>query len=412
MSCLLLLSLTMCNEQTKKLSELVKFSKNDPFTASVSASHFYGIDAKQDNVVEGDNGTIIVFPRGCFKNTKGEIVEGNVKIELSESLSLDEMILSNLTTQSNGQPLETDGMIYFNATLNGEQLTVNKDNPVHIEIPTKEKKPGMMAYKGIRDEKGNMNWVDPKALDTFLVPIDFSLLDFLPEGFYTAVEHGMPYKNHQTANKELADSLYYSLSVTNGSELVKGLVNTDLNEPYYNKHNQVVKGKYTKQSFNVKPQLPDTLMRDSSNATDTCKYCGIDPAMIKAIKSGKYQHTLIATREFEIRLKVIFKTCHKDVLEVYAKNTGKNMYELDSMAEKLVHDNRYSHDFTRFYEQHLTNVKNADKYASLLEGYYEKQLRRIHEKLESAKEKWVKQLDKKNREAEKDADEYLSLIHI
>lgn len=92
-----------------------------------------------DNVVEGEKGSIIICPKGCFVDRNGKIVEKNIDIEIAEALSLEDMLLSNLTTTSDGQLLETDGMIYFNATSDGEQLYINKENPIHIEIPTHQK---------------------------------------------------------------------------------------------------------------------------------------------------------------------------------------------------------------------------------------------------------------------------------
>ncbi len=278
---LVALFFTQCNTASVKIAETVKFQSTDPFKSSMAASDYFDIDSKQDTVVEGTNGTIIVCPAGCFKNAKGEIVKDNVKIELAEALTLDEMILANLTTTSNGEQLETDGMIYFNATSNGEQLSINKDIPVHIEIPTKEKKHGMMAYKGLRDSSGKMNWVNPQKLDNYLTTVNLDLLDFLPDGFAAAVEKGMPYKKYTTATKKLTDSLYYSLAVSNGSELTKDLVNTNLNEPYYNKQKQVIDGKYSKESYQTKES---TITSDSIRHNTRQENCGIDPASIKVLQ--------------------------------------------------------------------------------------------------------------------------------
>lgn len=407
------LTLTNCNSDTKSkttssIASIQKFQDSDPFKTSIATSQYFKFESKRDNVIKGKNGTIIVCPKGCFKNSKGEIVEDNIKVELSEALTLDEMIVSNLTTVSNGNPLETDGMIYFNATLNGEQLVINKDNPIHIEIPTKQKKQGMSAYKGIRDANGNMNWVEPKPLlENYLIPVDLNLLDLLPEGFQSEVEKGMPYKKYATATKELTDSLYYILSVSNGSELVKDFVNTNLNEPYYNKNKKVINGKYTKQSYQV---ITDTSRIISDSAAVSKTNCGIDPAIIKVLKSKKYQNTLISTKEFEARIKVIFKTCNNSVLEIYTKNIGRNLYELDSLAEIAVMETKYSHDFHNFYLQKLTNVKGSEKYSELLKGYYDKQLAKIKSDLETAKEKVVGRLNKKNEEAEKVTDDYRKLL--
>ncbi|MEO8146987.1 MAG: c-type cytochrome [Bacteroidia bacterium] len=399
----LMLILTNCNNNKTSLTDTVKLQPNDPFKNTIVPSESFDIDAKKDNVVEGNNGTVLVFPKGCFKNSKGEIVEENVKVELSEALTLDQMILSNLTTTSNGKQLETDGMIYFNATANGAQLSINKDIPIHIEIPTNEKKPGMMAYKGVRDEKGNMNWMEPKELDNFLVPVDINLLDFLPEGFQNEVDKGMPFKNHKIATEELTDSLYYSLAVSQIQ--AKQQQATNYNEPYYNKNKKIVNGKYTKESFVVIKS--DTAICDTTGSIDPH---GIDPAVIKVIKSEKYQNTLIATREFEARLKVIFKTCNKAVLETYINNLNKNLYELDSMAAKLMHGDKCADDFYQFSQQRLTNVKEANKYSALLKGYYEKQLSKVKAELEKNSDKVRKALNKKNEAFDKVADDYKKLL--
>ncbi|HTB52212.1 MAG TPA: hypothetical protein VK718_05485 [Ferruginibacter sp.] len=394
------------NKTSNNTDTTLKYQSADPFKNSMAQSRFFTIDSKQDNVVEGDAGTIVVCPKGCFKSSKGEIVSDSVTIELAEALSLGEMILSNLTTTSGGNQLQTDGMIYFNAASHGEQLVINKDNPIHIEIPTKEKIPGMMAYKGIRDAKGNMNWINPKILDNYLVPIDLDQLDFLPEGFQAAVEEGMPYKGHVAATTTLTDSLYYSLSVSNGVDYMNGMEDVHLNEPYYNDSAVVVNGKYTRRSFETDHHAASV----KSDSAETKNNWGIDPAIIKLIKSKKYQHTLIATKEFEKRLQVIFKTCNNTVLEIYTKNTGKNLYELDSLAAIATKGTSYENDFHDFYLQKLTNVKGADKYAELLSNYYTKQLAKIRADLQAAKEKVVKELNKKNKEMQQITDNYRKLL--
>ncbi|HBS86724.1 MAG: hypothetical protein A2W91_11900 [Bacteroidetes bacterium GWF2_38_335] len=412
---LLIVTLTQCNENDESLTDTVKFSENDPFKSTITPSQNFEIDPNQDNVVEGNNGTTIVCPKGCFLNSNGEEVTENVKIELAEALSLQDMILSNLTTTSDGKPLETDGMIYLNATSNGKQLKINKAKPVYIEIPTPARKPDMKAYKGVRDENGNMNWIEPKKIEQFLIPVDLDLLDFLPEGFQAEVDKGMPYKSYKVSTQSLTDSLYYSLSVSDGRELIKGFEKTDYNEPLYNLKSKVVNGKYTEESYESegpKPvpspfQVEDTLPLVDSVFVGNC---GIDPAIIKVIKSKKYQNTLISTREFETRLQVIFKTCRNDILEIYIRNINKNLYELDSMVYSLLDGNQYYEAFYNFSQQRLTNVKGADRYAKLLKGYYNKELKKVKSELEKNKKKLIVSLQKENAEVKKLADNYRGLL--
>jgi hypothetical protein len=391
----------------KSTSDVVKMSSSDPFKNTISETQFFEIDTKADNVVEGDRGVIIICPKGSFVDGAGNIVEGNVKLELAEGVGIEDMILSNLTTTSNGKLLETGGMIYFNATHDGEQLYVNKAIPVHFEIPTPERKPGMMAYKGIRDENGNMNWVDPKPLDNYLKTVDMTSLDFLPAGFEQAVQKGLPFRKHKTLSQSLVDSLYYSLSVSNGEDLTRGLVDTNVNEPYYNKDSKEVGKRYTKESYQTNGDST------KGEVSEVYKLCGVMPSAIKIIRSREYQNTFIATKEFESRMQAIFSSCEISILELYVTNLDKNLFELDSLAaiecDKKKHP-MAQHAFTTFFEQHLTNVRQADKIALLLKGYYETQIKKVTAELEKNKELVLKELEKRNAAAQKLIDKYRKLL--
>ena len=407
-----LLLFTRCNN-SNIASAVVKtsMSATDPFKASAPPLQHFSINAAQDNVVEGTGGTVAVFPKGCFKNSKGNVVTGNVKVELTEALTAADMVLANLTTTADGHPLVTGGMLWFNATLNGEQLTVDAANPVYFEVPTQQELPGMMAYKGTRDAQGNMNWSDPRPMQHFLVTVDQDLLDFLPANFMKAVETGMPYKNHRTATTQLADSLYYLMSVMDGRELVRGFISTHYNEPYYNMGASVEHGNYTRQSYRT-DRNADTGTLDQ--VPDQMK---IDPASIKVLKSARYAHTFIATREFETRLQAIFKTCDQRILDMYATHLDKNLYELDSTAvQMLEQEHTWDADhsiatFKAFAEQRLTNVKDAGRYAAALTGYYESRLKKEKDALEAGKQRMITALQQKNAAAQQLADNYCNLLY-
>lgn len=109
--------------------------KDDPFKNSMVPGEFFDIDAKTDNTVEGKNGTVLFLPKGCFKNKNGKTVEENVRIELKEALSTSDMLLSNLTTIADGKLLASGGMIYLNATADGEELSINKEKPDPYRYP-------------------------------------------------------------------------------------------------------------------------------------------------------------------------------------------------------------------------------------------------------------------------------------
>lgn len=253
--------------------QLPKITKN---------SQFFEINTSKDTVIVGDKGTKIVIPKNTFINTQGELISGYIKLELSEALKINDMILSNLTTTSNGELLETDGMIFINAMSNGEILRINKKKSLYIEIPTQKKIKNMQVYKGVIGDSGDINWVSPKKLEQYLIPIDIDLLNFLPKGLeQEAINYLSFYKNK--INKKVIDSLYYSLSL------------------------------------GVEPN------RD----------CGLN-SQIQTIESTKFNNTLIATKEFEERLQFIHEICSDEIVQLYVDNLNINLWRIDSLVvEKL-----------------------------------------------------------------------------
>ena len=187
---LFLMLFSMSCKQNKAV-ETIKMSANDPFKSTMVESQFFEIHGNEDNVIEGEKGTIVVMPKGCFKDNDGNVVTSDIKIELAEALSQSDILLSNLNTTANGKLLETDGMLYFNATSNGKQLIINTKMPIRIEMPTDKKKPNMKAYTGTRDKNGNMNWSNPQEIINYLTTVDINTLNFLPNGFQTIVEQSL-----------------------------------------------------------------------------------------------------------------------------------------------------------------------------------------------------------------------------
>lgn len=404
---MLMAFITHCNK--RDINSVVKFYTNDPFKSTIVPSQRFEIDSRLDNVVEGESGIIVILPKGCFRKANGDHVEEPVSIELSEALTVEDMVLSNLTTTSHGKLLETGGMVYFNATSNGEQLVISKDNPIQIEIPTRDRKAGMKAYKGIRDENGNMNWIEPREIDDYLLTVDMKSLDFLPEGFRYAVAQGMPFRRHKEVTNALTDSLYYTLALPEYDVSLNNDKLDDYNEPYYNSTKEVKRRKYTKNSFSQR-------RTDSSAAVDIAplRYdCGVNPATIKTIRSKKYHNTFIATREFEARLQAIFLHGDNSILEIYINNLDKDLYVVDSIAA-LRSDAKglymCFHALDDFSKKRQTNVKNADKYAKLLKGYYQKQLAQVLSELEKDKQKAIKAIGRKNKEEEKIVNDYKKML--
>ncbi|MDC9722478.1 MAG: hypothetical protein PSN34_06855 [Urechidicola sp.] len=344
-----------------------KITSTDLFNNTIVKSQFFDINPKKDTIVIGQQGTKIVIPENAFLDSDGNIVSENIEFELSEAFKIEDMILSNLTTSSNGKLLETDGMIFTNATSSGKNLTINKKSPLYIEIPTQKRKSNMMLYDGVRDSLGNMNWINPKKFEQYLIPIDLELLDFLPDGFKTVAKNYLDYYQLNSDKKDI-DSLYYNLP--------------------------------------LKGKTPYLFIENLGGGITGEGTYGVNPSSIETIKSKEFNNTFIATKEFEERLNFIHKTCENYILDLYINNLKKNLWEIDSLViesykEQLVPEidsmywkrnyGGYEIDvmlydtigyvdfwfvkkFREFKNQRLTNVEHKNPYINQLKEFYNKQL--------------------------------------
>lgn len=397
-----------CNSSHHKepKSLTTKFTATEPFASSMVASEFFEINTAKDNVVASSKGMHIAIPENCFHDAKGKTATGNVKIELAEAPDLSSMILSNLTTTSNGKPLITDGMFYFNATTSGgEQLFIDENNPVYVEIPAANREEGMMIYQGERDTDGNMNWVDPKKPENFLIPIDLDQLDFYPEGFEEEVDAGLPFANHAIATPILIDSLYNSMQTFHLTDFSEQERLLKINEAYYEQQESKDSNALLRENSGR-----DTLPSSSSNAADSSsKPCGIEPARISVLKKPAFQNTIISTREFETRLKTIFKTCDASVLDLYVDNPDKNLWEIDEMAAAKTASTPYAAAFKRFADEKLTTIKHEKPFQSL-SNYYHDELQKLKNTLNDLQARADKQLKKNNKLTEQIVAEYKEVL--
>jgi hypothetical protein len=375
----LLFSLVSCNFDKAPIREAIEFAKageSDPFKGSMVESQYFEVDPKQDNVVEGKDGTVIFIPQGAFIDKYGNTVMKKVSFELAQPSSLSEMLLSNYTTTANGVPHQSEAMLYVSANIDGQPVFINPDNPLYAEVASDAGRDGMQLYRGDRTFDGKMNWTDSEPLERWLSTVDLELLSFYPPGFEKQVESGMPFRHYREATKSLKDSLYYSM--TNQNEDLHSEETDRGSSQYY--HGQ-----------------------------DT--HCSIiNPASIKVLKQQKFQNTLIATKAFEKRLQVIFGTCNQKILDLYIHNIDKNLWEIDSMVASMLGPShiRYK-DFMNFYEEKLTKVQNSPVSQSL-SVYYSKQLKKVEKDLYKARKEYEALLQKKEREAEKKRKEYQDLL--
>jgi len=188
------LFLLSCNHEDDKAKSVViedrpAFSAkqdNEVFRQLSSQPQTITANFKVDTSVTLAGGTIISLPAGCFVDSTGNTITDNVTIKVIEALSLADFLRNDLQTVSDGQPLQSAGMIYVDATANGKPLALKEGSALGIELPTNFMGNGFSMFTGNYDDAGNINWKQEGPMDQTMLPIPLELLDLK---YYTSFRH-------------------------------------------------------------------------------------------------------------------------------------------------------------------------------------------------------------------------------
>lgn len=151
--------LTSCNNDTENATDV--FTKI--YSVDNISTQIFSIDANIDNIVTGSHGTKIRINSNTFVDTDGQLINGTVEIHLKEVLTKQEMVLGNLTTNFDGKPLETGGMIFIDAVTNDKKLSIADSKEIQIALPTDSVLTGMLLFSGQQDSLG-VKWGNPIEL--------------------------------------------------------------------------------------------------------------------------------------------------------------------------------------------------------------------------------------------------------
>ncbi|WP_343069085.1 energy transducer TonB [Hyunsoonleella aquatilis] len=115
------------------------------------------INTKKDTTIICKEGTEIRIEPNSFVGQNGSPVSGEVDLEVTEYYKLSDMVLANLSTQSDGKQLETGGMLNIQATKGKEVLRLKEGASIALLFPEKSRKKGMQLFAGAWSN-GIINW--------------------------------------------------------------------------------------------------------------------------------------------------------------------------------------------------------------------------------------------------------------
>lgn len=128
-----------------------------PFSPSILLEQVFQVDPSLDTTIITAHGARVKIPADAFAG------DGKIAITIREAFTSAEILAAGLTTESNGRPLRSGGMIYINATAGGEMTTLVK--PLNVSIPYSYYDSTMKVFKGVETDSGTVNWVEPDTLN-------------------------------------------------------------------------------------------------------------------------------------------------------------------------------------------------------------------------------------------------------
>ena len=403
-------------------SEGVTPSYNSEFITKDSISNFsnsqlekevYQISTNKDTIIETKDGVVFYIPENAF-NTKSDVVD----LVVQTALNPEDILIAGLSTTSNGNALETGGMFYVDAFEDGKRIGLNKE--LTVDVPTDEKKANMKLYKGEKTKDGEINWIAPKKLESFLTPVDILTLDFYPPNYEDSLGSWNKY------NKDFKDSLYYSFVPEKHYDIINTYGEVGADEviiqdtliyssygKFLFKKNCAACHRVSKKSigpmlkgarkrweeigeekliyewikdpmglaesgrskradeiinYSVSSMPPQSITKEQAslildyadgNLMPNC----VNPSTIKTIWNREFNNTILATKEFEERISFIHNSCSNEVLETYINNLDKSLSEIDSMVLPLLSGN-VKEQFSRIFAKRRWKSRNDNKSSS------------------------------------------------
>lgn len=175
---------TNVNNASKFLSDNVEMA-TQTFTVNLNSPNTY---------IDGAKGTRITISSNSFKDASGNIVAEDIDFELIEAQTNEDMLLLGLpTVTDNGELLVSGGVIYVNATQNGNPLSINSDAPLRASIPTESfANQNMQFFTGSENSDG-FSWDSIPDTNTITpVVVDSGYWDY-GYGFDSSYIPGMSY---------------------------------------------------------------------------------------------------------------------------------------------------------------------------------------------------------------------------
>lgn len=151
------------NEQDKQQNRRVEIILENGITSDNNniekQAQLFSIPSNKDTTLICNEGTIIKIKANSFVSQQtGQSITEPINFKVAEYYKISDILLSNLSTTSNGQLLETAGMVNINVTSNNQPLKLMKGKTIEISFPTKKKENDMQLFSGSWEDNMHIDW--------------------------------------------------------------------------------------------------------------------------------------------------------------------------------------------------------------------------------------------------------------
>lgn len=303
----------LTNSNTVKEKELII-----AISDSLIKTQYFEINNLKDTLIVTNEGIVFFIPKNGFITGSSPIYQ----LEIKEALSPAQIVKGGLSTLADNDLLETGGMFKISAFQAKMKIYLNDSSFIDFFVPTTNPIPGMQGYIGELNHNGEINWTKPKKLENPLTPANIAHLNFHPPKYREYLKN----KGWMNKRKSWKDSVYFDLSQINTSD-------------------KLYKVKDTLFNFTFKKLIP--------------------PHRIKSFWNSTFNHTLLATKEFENRMPLIHEIGDERILNLYTTNLNEKLYKIDSMAIELAPE-EFKNEFRDWYCLKQGKVPQAKSTQSLM----------------------------------------------
>ncbi len=203
-------------------------SVEELFSAYKKAPQIFTISNDAPVSITGAMGTTIEFPANILVHEDGTNPKGPITLALTECYDMVDILFNKLSTTSNGELIETAGMVYLEAIADGRKLKISEGRSYSVSFPQKSDKEDFQLFYGKRESSGIINWtVADNTADSIASSNNGAVLSAMPENDTCFIQINRSYFRRNT-KISLMD--YYTWTFLDGT-LVNNWFVANFNPP-------------------------------------------------------------------------------------------------------------------------------------------------------------------------------------